>query len=459
MELKTLPVGFSNFEVLRKMDMLYVDKTELIYRLASSKGCYFLNRPRCFGKTLLISTFESLFKNGLREFKGLAIETLWGEKNSFNVVRLDFLSVRVDEDPKRFSKDLKDLLLTKFSLVGFNFQPDKRKGLYHQLSEWLAHQLPQSLVVLIDEYDAPLLNCIRSPKLLKKIEEELLCLYSLFKERPEVIRFFFVAGKTNLGKAKIFSLINGFQDISLDPAYATLLGFTPEEVKENFSRYLTHISILVGRKKTLFEDLELMYGGYRFEKSGQQKVFAPISLLNYFRSPENGFEHYWFTSGGNILNSYFETNLFNKLEGFDKTQTVPLSVLKDTTCLSQSTESSLLVQLGYLTIKGFNNENVEVGYPNLELKQSLAALYCRSSLKGNSHAMAGAARLAGSLSAGNPEDVYQCINHIFSAFTDLNRYIKNEGDITNFLQLFFLGLKLPVLKREIGAGVNEAGGG
>ncbi|WP_302609138.1 AAA family ATPase, partial [Turicimonas muris] len=177
--LKRLPLGTSSFEALRESDEIYVDKTSYIYRLASNRGKYFLARPRRFGKSLLISAFESLFKHGLRDFKGLEIEKLWKDEKNYRVVRLDFARVKPEGTFKEFQEYFDDYLDTQFQKIGF-----KKSGsnfFTNQLEAFLDGLPASSLVLLIDEYDTPLTECLDDPKLFLQVRNYLSKFYSILK--------------------------------------------------------------------------------------------------------------------------------------------------------------------------------------------------------------------------------------------------------------------------------------
>ena len=179
MIMKTLPLGRSTFATLRARNEIYVDKTDLIYQLARFDSKIFLARPRRFGKSLLISTLESLFKYGLRDFKGLAIEKLWNDK-TYQVVRLDLSEIKEFSTADEFKQKFHDKLITKFSAAGFQYK-NNDSLVMTQLSEWLSLQEPSCLVVLIDEYDAPLTSCLDDPSLFKIVRSTMSELFLTLK--------------------------------------------------------------------------------------------------------------------------------------------------------------------------------------------------------------------------------------------------------------------------------------
>lgn len=187
-ENKLLPVGTSDFSTLRLRNQIYVDKTELIYQIASQSQKFFLARPRRFGKSLLISTFESLFKYGLRDFKGLAIENLWKEECTYNVVGLDFSLIPSFSSVEVFSKKFMAILSGSFSPFGFNYVPDPLNDFFDQLFTWMRAQPRNSLVILIDEYDAPLTGCLNNKDLFESVRAVMANFYAILKSNDRVLR-------------------------------------------------------------------------------------------------------------------------------------------------------------------------------------------------------------------------------------------------------------------------------
>lgn len=245
-QLKGLPLGTSDFIALRMADEIYVDKTEMVFSLAVNRGKYFLARPRRFGKSLLISTFESLFKYGLRDFKGLAIENLWKEEATYNVVRLDFSEIKDFADAESFSERLISLISRKFAPFGFRYELRPFQTVSDQLSDWLTAQEKNSLVLLIDEYDAPLTSCLNNKTIFKEVRRALSAFYSVLKSNEGALRFAFITGITKFNKTSIFSELNNLSDLSLNVEYGTLLGYTYSETQKYFSGYLDNAASLLG---------------------------------------------------------------------------------------------------------------------------------------------------------------------------------------------------------------------
>ena len=293
MLLKRLPLGTSDFRTLRTCGELYVDKTASICRLARERGKFLLVRPGRFGKSLLVSTFESLFSNGVKAFRGLAIEALWHDK-TYPVVWLDFSGLKSFESRSQFSADLRSLLQAAFLPLGFQFQPTiDTLNFIDQLKLWLASQPPNSLVILIDEYDAPLTAHLDDSPVFECIRDCLEKFYAALKEYEGRLRFFFMTGITKFSSTSIFSAFNNLQDISLDPLYGNILGYTDEEVRTAFGPYLTRAAEALGMPlETLLSKLKDHYDGFSFDEEAKHHVYCPWSVLNFLSRPDHGFQNY-----------------------------------------------------------------------------------------------------------------------------------------------------------------------
>ena len=226
---QALPLGVSDFAGLRQDGMIYVDKTEMIARMAATrKGKFFLARPRRFGKSLLISTFESLFKHGLRDFHGLAIEKLWQEQ-TYDTIRLDFSKLKEFSDVSDFESKLGVFLSDALEVsLGVHLQAVNDARLINEFDKWLGKRPTSSVVLLIDEYDAPLTACLDQPELFEKVRKTLASFYAILKSNDGALRFLFITGITKYSKMSIFSELNNLNYITLYVEYVTLLVYTTE---------------------------------------------------------------------------------------------------------------------------------------------------------------------------------------------------------------------------------------
>ncbi len=442
-ELPRLSWGKADFDLIRALDCVYVDKTDLIYKLAAySNDRLFLARPRRFGKSMLISTFESLFSHGLRDFKGLAIESLWNDRQ-YTVVRLDFSEAKQFSNFETFNSLFETHLIESFSRSGFVYDPTKVTGVISQISDWFLSQPIGSVVLLIDEYDAPLTNCLDRPKLFEKVQLIVSHFFSRIKRADRCLRFLFITGITKLTSTNIFSSFNALQDISLDEKYGTILGYTREEIKKNFSAHLTNAAAKLNTTEE--EVLNLMadyYDGFSFDTYGKTHVFCPWSVMAFLSNPESGFENYWYTSGGlpDVLLKFLRNHQLVNIEHFAKDKTVFLSQLKASAPYDKLDLDILLCQAGYLSIKGSDGFQVRLGYPNKEVESSLAMLYASELIKPGASIMRDNSLTAEDfLSSYAVNEVISYFNEIFNAI-DYNRYpIVDEASCRSHLQMLLYG--------------------
>lgn len=443
--LLNLSLGTSSFRALRQARQIYVDKTQLIFDLASQRRKYFLARPRRFGKSLLISTFETLFKNGLEDFCGLAIEKLWKEERTYSVVKFDFSEIKPLFGITKFEKALKDRLIDNFSGLGFSYDPNST-SLFSQLSKWLGEQPANSLVVLIDEYDAPLTSCLNDRTLFNEVRGFLSEFYALLKANDEAIRFLFITGITKFNKASIFSELNNLVDISLNPQFGSLLGYTHEEVEKYFDSYLLRASTALNlSKEDLLKTLTKQYDGFCFEVTAKQKVFSPWSLLNFFEAPGLGFCDYWFESGGrpSVLLEYVKSHSIRDPKEYGREKTISLASLSGSSDVESLSDIGLFTQAGYLTIKAVEYGNtVFLDYPNLEVKRAMAQLYTELLLKGKVAGQVGAGDIVRVLNNDDPEEVFHILNRLFAAIDYQSYPVTDEASVRAFIQVYLAGAGL-----------------
>ena len=435
---KILPLGQSDFRALRKSNAVYIDKTLLIHDLARVPGCVFLSRPRRFGKSLLASTFESLFKYGVRDFKALSIERLWTDK-TYDVVRLDFSNIKQFTGIEDFAHQFRHLLSAKFSEVGF-----ESKGTAEDLAElghWLAQLEALSLVLLIDELDAPLAACLDKPELFELILLEMQKFFLSLKTNVGCLRFLFAAGITKFGFTNVFC--DQHNDISLSPAYGALLGFTEEEIRQNFGPFLTKAAeALAMSENELLARLHARYGGFCFDGSGATRLYCPWSVLNFLKAPEQGLLSYWFASGGHpsVLMKHLEGCELGKPTGFSAAKLVRMEDLAAPKEIPGIGRDILLTQVGCLTIKAVDELGVvSLGYPNQEVAISMAQLYADQLLSGRVYRPHDGVLLESLLAKGQISAIVDRFNEVLNAL-DYNRYpIVDEATCRAYLQVLMIG--------------------
>ncbi len=442
-KLQPLPLGTSNFGALRKAGQIYVDKTDLVYEMASKRGKFFLSRPRRFGKTLLISTFESLFKHGLRDFRGLAIEKLWNEKPACKILRFDFSRVKayssIEAFCQAFDDYLSDLMLREQMKA-----PAGMRGV-RAFDNWLALQPLNSVVILIDEYDAPLTSSLDNPELFHQVRNRLSEFYGLIKELDGPIQFLFITGITKFNKTSIFSELNNLTDISLDPLYGKILGYTEKEVKEYFGEHLkkANVSLNLSERK-LIEHLRNHYDGFCFDEEASAKVFNPWSTLKFLDRPERGFRNYWFESGGkpSVLVHYMNAHSLKNPESYGMQQAIALSTLENSSDLETLSDVGLLTQTGYLTIKKVVGSTAYVDYPNAEVRTSMAQLYIEQVSGGKTAEEAGVDNVARRLAVESAESIVALLGRMLEAIDYQNYPIRDEASVRAFVQVYLAGAGL-----------------
>ena len=369
MALKLYPVGIQTFERIRKENKLYIDKTEYIYRMTHSGGCYFfLSRPRRFGKSLLVSTFESYFSGKKELFEGLAIEKLEQEWMEYPVLHFDMSGGKHME-----KEQLEDYLSNRLEAEERKWGiTHTKRGANDRLTEFIttAYEISgKQVVVLIDEYDAPMLDVAHDKETLDVLRNVMRNFFSPLKMCEPMLRFVFLTGITKFSQVSIFSELNNIKNISLDDEYAGVCGITKEELLTQMSEDIDVLAEAQGmtREETIAK-LKENYDGYHFSPASPD-VFNPYSLLNCF--DDKNFGAYWFSSGT-------PTYLINMLRKF---QVLPAKIgrsLARSSAFDAPTENlktitPLLYQSGYITIKGYDkmSQLFTLDLPNKEIKVGL----------------------------------------------------------------------------------------
>ena len=368
MALRLYPLGIQTFSEIRRRDMLYVDKTEYVYRMASSGKFFFLSRPRRFGKSLLVSTFQSYFEGRKELFKGLAIEKLEHEWTEYPVLHFD-MSGGKHLDKEQLNRYLLSVLTeneNRFGIKADAIDPNIR---LMNLIKSLYQQTGKQVVVLIDEYDAPLLDVAHQDDNLIELRYIMRNFYSPLKLSEPYLRFVFLTGITKFSQLSIFSELNNIKNISMDEPYSGICGITKDELLTQMSEDIDALAekMSLTREETI-ETLKENYDGYHFTWPSPD-VFNPFSLLNSFADGKT--KAYWFGSGTS-------TYLINMLRKFN---VLPTRITKmyakassfDAPTENMTTITPLLYQSGYLTIKDYEpmSEIYTLDIPNKEIKVGL----------------------------------------------------------------------------------------
>ena len=363
------PLGIQTFSEIRNRNMLYVDKTAYVYRLASSGKFFFLSRPRRFGKSLLVSTFQSYFEGKKELFKGLAIEQLEHEWNEYPVLHFD-MSGGKHMNKEQLNRYLLYILKSNEERFGVNTDSTDPNIRLSNLINSIYHQTGKQVVVLIDEYDAPLLDVVHHEEYLGTLRQIMRNFFSPLKLSEPYLRFVFITGITKFSQLSIFSELNNIKNISMDEPYAGICGITKDELLTQMSNDIDMLAakLSLTREETI-NQLKENYDGYHFTIPGPD-VFNPYSLLNCFA--DGKLNAYWFASGT-------PTYLIEMMRKFDM---MPANIGQDIEAdkgdFDAPTETlttimPLLYQSGYLTIKKYTPETdlYTLGIPNKEIRVGL----------------------------------------------------------------------------------------
>ncbi|OQY03005.1 MAG: hypothetical protein B6I20_05925 [Bacteroidetes bacterium 4572_117] len=363
---KLLTTSVSTFKDIIEYNYLYVDKTEYIYNLVSNpKGIYFLSRPRRFGKSLTLSTFRSIFSGEKELFKGLYIYDKPFDWKKYPIIHLSLNKIRVSTE-KELEKKLCYLIEDAAELYDINLKRDDSSSLFDELIIKLSKK--SKIVILIDEYDKPLLDNVNNNTERKAIKETLKGLYSVIKANEEFLRFVFLTGVSKFSKVSVFSELNNLDDLSMNNKFGTALGFTQDEVDKYFGESIKEIALKQGKNhENLRQTLKELYNGYRFSKKSET-VYNPVSITKFVQNEE--LEHYWFETGTpSFLLELMKENKYNlmNLEGL-KLNSAAFSTYE----VENLRVEPLLFQTGYLTIKGYSEKYDEylLSYPNMEVKSA-----------------------------------------------------------------------------------------
>ena len=358
--MKSLPIGISNLKMIRNNDMVYIDKTGIIRPLVQKPGRYFLSRPRRFGKSLLVDTFKELFEGNETLFRELAIHEEWDWSKKYPVIKIDLAGgILGGRD------EFRDKLLPLFDRYAFQYGVTLNSvGVANRFME-LVRSLYETgdvpVVVLVDEYDKPILDHIEDPPKAEEMRSLLKDFYSCIKEVDEYLQFVFLTGVSKFGKVSIFSGINNLQDLTLDPGYATICGYTHTDLEHEFTEHLSGVD---------WERLRLWYNGYSFLG---EPVYNPFDIL-LFITENRTYRNFWFETGtpGFLVrllqrNRFFLPDLENIEAGEELLSSFDIYALEPVT---------LLFQTGYLTIRKhhFHMERrvFTLGFPNKEVKNAFS---------------------------------------------------------------------------------------
>ena len=370
---RKLPIGIQTFRTIREEGCYYVDKTAYARRLVEEGTHYFLSRPRRFGKSLFVDTLKELFEGNEPLFEGLDVHDRWDWSVRHPVVRLDF-SAGDFNDPDYLREDVTAQLDAVEEGAGIESRYSSGTVRFRRLLATLHERTGQRVVVLVDEYDRPILDALGKPELARANRDSLRGLYSAIKASDAHVRFTLLTGVSKFSKVGIFSGLNNLIDITLDPAYSAICGYTERDLDTVFAPELPGLDR---------DEIRRWYNGYGWR--GKEKVYNPFDILLLFRQRE--FKAHWFETGTPrfLIDTLLRRGVTSpELDGMMGTDAL-LSAFD----VDEMATEALLFQTGYLTIAGeedFDGEALyRLGYPNHEVRQSLNGSLLRAMTPEGSH--------------------------------------------------------------------------
>ena len=414
---RRLPIGIQTFREIREENCYYVDKTAHAQRLIDEGKHYFLSRPRRFGKSLFLDTLKELFEGNEPLFKGLYIHGHWDWSVRYPVVRLDFgrgnfkeagyLQANVMEQLAAIERRAK--IVSEYTTA---------PGRFASIMEILHERAGQRVVVLVDEYDKPILDALEEPEIARANRDFLRGLYSTIKSNDAHIKFTFLTGVSKFSKVSLFSGLNNLTDITIDPQYSAICGYTEEDLDTVFAPELPGLDR---------DEIRNWYNGYSWR--GDEKVYNPFDILLLFR--RHSFEAYWFETGTPtflveiLLDRGVSSIALDNMLGSDE--------LLSTFDVDDIVPEALLFQAGYLTIHQTEPRGgrmfYRLGYPNQEVRQSLNESLLNHLIGHSSRRVEHSARLYDLLLINDFEGL-KTLFHAFYASIPYEWYTNN--DIANF---------------------------
>ncbi|MEE4357450.1 MAG: ATP-binding protein [Desulfococcaceae bacterium] len=431
-----LPIGDSSFENIRRDNWLYVDKTRHIYKMADEGKYYFLSRPRRFGKSLTVSTLRCLFQGRKELFEGLWIteNTDW-EWKPHPVILFDFNSISHDT-PENLDLCLKERMVNLGQENSIEIAASTLKGMFRELILALHHKTGMPVVILIDEYDKPLIDHLgRGPEALEtaKANRDILKHFlGVIKDGDvaSVLRFVFITGVSKFSRVSIFSELNNLSDLTMNRHYADMLGYTQEELETCFAAHINHFAEELNQiPDQVVETLRAYYNGYRFSERNI-RVYNPFSVLKALN--EQSFKNYWFETGTptflvNLLQEkgWYLPKIEDMKAGEGVFSTYDLELLKP---------EALMFQTGYVTIKDVEGRLFTFTYPNQEVKTSFLEMLFHAYTQGMRDSSL-FLLLAGYLGQEDYKSFFETLKAIFGG---IPYTLESKRDEAYFHTLFYL---------------------
>jgi hypothetical protein len=442
MALKNLPLGISTLSKLLENNCVYVDKTEYAYHLTSQSGAFFLSRPCRFGKSLFVDTLKEIFEGNQKLFEGLNIYDKWDWTKKYPVIKFDFAE-GILKSGKDLDEKIHEILLFNEENLGITTVNKSISGRFAEIIKGAREKYGERVVVLVDEYDKPILDNISELSIAKELRDGLKNLYSVLKSQDANLQFVFMTGVTKFSKVSLFSGLNQLIDITIDEEFSSICGYTDMDLREHFSEYLADSDP---------EEVKRWYNGYSW--TGPKSVYNPYDILLFIKK-RMLYQNYWFETGSPTFlielfrkNQYFLPDLEN-IEVFQRT----LSSFE----IESLHPITLLFQAGYLTIEKTFIEREKLVYrlkiPNQEVRLALNDYFIEdyTGISADLKSMQG--DLYNALSTGNIASFEQHIRSLFAGipwrnFTN-NDLANFEGYYASVLYAFFASLNAQIIPEDI----------
>lgn len=441
--LKKLPIGINTLSSMLENDMVYIDKTPLIWQMVQQPARFFLSRPRRFGKSLLVDTLKELFEGNHALFNGLYIQDKWDWSQVYPVIKIDFASGNL-QNREQLNERISSLLMMNSQRLGIEVEAHfDLAGWFENLILKAREKYGQKVVVLVDEYDKPILDNIDYPERAAEVREGLKNLYSVLKGQDAHLQFVFMTGVTKFSKVSLFSGLNQLKDITLSAAYATICGYTQNDLETTFAGHLAGVD---------WEQLKAWYNGYHFLG---EAVYNPYDIL-LFISENQTYRNYWFETG----NPSFLIKLFQQKAYFlpDLEQLEVSEEILDSFDIETIDPVTLLFQAGYLTIEkaysGFGDQFMfQLKVPNREVRQALNSHF----INGYTQTLASEKlkiqhQVFDSLNQGDVPKLQNVLQRLFASipwrnFTN-NDLPNSEGYYASVLYAFFASLNATIIPED-----------
>lgn len=437
------PIGIQSFKEVREGGYAYIDKTALLYELVQGGKYYFLSRPRRFGKSLFLSTLRAYFEGKRELFEGLAVAGQEKEWRSYPVLYID-LNARDYVGEESLEAELNRHLEVWEKQYGDEFRERATEERFLQIIKKISEQTGKQVVILVDEYDKPLIQAIDQPEIQQSIRRKLKSFYGVLKTMDEYIRFAFLTGVTKFGKVSVFSDMNHLTDISMLPQYANICGVTETELRQYLDECVAGLAVAQGmEKEDCYKKLKRSFDGYHFYP-GSEGIYNPFSLLNTLAY--RVFKDYWFETGTpTILVRQLQKTDY-PLEDMTR-ESVTADALNSIDIMDEN-PLPMIFQSGYLTIKSYDKEfgTYTLGFPNKEVEEGfLKFIYPYFTPRPKSRSQFQIDKFVKDVQSGQAENFMQ---RLCAFFSDGNYQIVGDREIyfQNTLYVFFklMGLHVDV---------------